>query len=174
MSAATITHPKTSSKKSRRKRRKRDPTQPKRPQSAYFFFAHEMRTTLKKQFPADSLMERSKRMGQAWHALSEDAKTPFHTKAAAAKDVYTRQMTEWRAKQPPKIKKPSTAYNFFMKDRRAEILAANPSLTQSQAMVEVGKAWKAVDENMKSKYLQLAAADKERYKREMETVNTSI
>lgn len=177
MSAATISQPLTtskSSKKSRRKRRKRDPTQPKRPQSAYFFFAQEMRSTLKEKFPTDSLMEISKRMGEAWHALSDDAKRPFQTKAAAAKEIYTRQMTEWRAKQPPKVKKPSTAYNFFMKDRRAEILAADPSLTQSQAMVEVGRAWKSADDSTKSKYVQLAAADKERYKREMETDRKSV
>ena len=174
MSAATISKPLTSSKKSRRKRRKRDPNQPKRPQSAYFFFAQETRTKLKEQFPSESLMEISKRMGEAWHALSDDAKQPFQVKAAAAKEVYMRKMSEWRSKQPPKVKKPATAYNFFMKDHRSQILQANSTLTQSQVMVEVGKAWKTIDETTKNKYLQLAREDKQRYKEEMERLNTSI
>jgi len=171
MSAATII---TRPKKNRRKRRKRDPTQPKRPQSAYFFFAQEMRATLKEQYPNESLMEISKRLGQAWHALEDNAKTPFQTKADAAKAIYTREMTAWRAKQPPKIKKPATAYNFFMKEHRAEILSANPELTQSQAMVEVGKAWKAADDATKAKYTTMALEDKKRYKREMEASQSSI
>ena len=160
-SAATI------AKKTRRKRRKRDPTQPKRPQSAYFLFAKSMRSTIKEKFPDDSLMQISKRLGEAWHALDEASKTPFYEKAAAAKAQYDVAMKEWRAKQPPKIKKPSTAYNFFMKEQRASILASNPSLTQSQAMAEVGKAWQAADDATKARFKELALADKERYKRQM-------
>ena len=154
-------------KKSRRKRRKRDPTQPKRPQSAYFLFAKSMRSTIKEKFPDDSLMQISKRLGEAWHALDDASKAPFYEKASAAKEQYDAARKEWRAKQPPKIKKPSTAYNFFMKEQRATILASNPSLTQSQAMAEVGKAWKAADEATKAKFKEMALADKHRYKRQL-------
>ena len=112
-------------------------------------------------------MQISKRLGEAWHALDDASKAPFYEKASAAKEQYDAAMKEWRAKQPPKIKKPSTAYNFFMKEQRATILASNPSLTQSQAMAEVGKAWKAADEATKAKFKEMALADKHRYKRQL-------
>ena len=79
MSASTIP------KKTRRKRRNRDPTKPKRPLSAYMFYANEQRSTFREQFPTEKLMEISKRIAAAWHALDDASRDKYTSKAAVAK-----------------------------------------------------------------------------------------
>lgn len=162
------------SKKARRKRRNRDPTKPKRPLSAYMLYANEQRSTFRDQFPTEKLMEISKRIAVAWHALDDASRAKYTSQAAVAKKSYLQAMEVWKAQQPVKVKKPSTAYNFFMKETRLSIIAEHPSLTQCEIMTKVGLAWRNADDATKARFINLANEDKKRYKRETAAVNTSI
>lgn len=161
-------------KKTRRKRRNRDPTKPKRPLSAYMFYANEQRGKFREEFPTEKLMEISKRIATAWHALDDASRDKYTSKAAVAKKSYLQAMEVWKAQQPVKIKKPATAYNFFMKETRISIISEHPSLTQSEIMTKVGLAWRNADDATKARFIELANQDKERYKRENAAVHTSI
>lgn len=55
-----------------------------------------------------------------------------------------------------------SAYNFFMKDKRKEILEEKPDTDNKEIMRIVSKMWKEVSEDEKEKYNQLAAEDKKR------------
>jgi len=166
MSAATLTSPKnipTAGKKKRRKK-KRDPTKPKRPLSAYIFYANEKRPEFRSTYPDESLMSISKRIAETWATVTD--RSVYESKAAEAKKIYHAAMEEWRAKQPPKIKRPRTAYALFMQDIRSTLAAEFPDKGPRDLMVVVASRWKASDEATKNKYKQLADQDKERYARE--------
>jgi structure-specific recognition protein 1 len=76
-------------------------------------------------------------------------------------------------KKPKKEKKvgpkrPTTSFLYFANETRASIKQANPSMTIGEVGKELGERWKTMSVEAKSKYEELAKADKERYSREME------
>jgi hypothetical protein len=42
----------------------------------------------------------------------------------------------------PKEKRPPTAYNIFVKEKRAEIKEANPEMDNNEIFAEIGRIWK--------------------------------
>src|SRR6056300_1361361 len=42
----------------------------------------------------------------------------------------------------PKEKRPPTAYNIFVKEKRAEIKEANPEMDNKEIFAEIGRIWK--------------------------------
>ena len=70
---------------------------------------------------------------------------------------------------PAKPKGALTAYMFFVKAKRASVLADNPGMEKSvtEAAKVTGALWRALSENEKEPYLTLAAEDKARHAREM-------
>ena len=65
---------------------------------------------------------------------------------------------------PPK--ESSSAFVFFGRATRDDIKAAHPDWSLGDVGRELGKRWKALDDAAKKPFLDLAAADKERYERE--------
>lgn len=69
------------------------------------------------------------------------------------------------------IKKPLSAYQFFCSSSeiRSAIKAEEPTILPKQMMEKIGKKWKELSEDEKKPFVELATADKERYKNEMAT-----
>ena len=68
---------------------------------------------------------------------------------------------------PDKIKRPCSAYFQFMNDRRAGFKEKNPNLSMCQIVKGLTEVWHALTDQEKKKYEDLAAADKQRYEREL-------
>lgn len=150
--------------KTRRTKKSRDPTKPKRPQTAYMCFANAKRAEFRAKFPEESLMQVSKRIASAWHDLAD--KSDYEAQARTFKEAYVKAMDEWRAKQPPKIKKPRSAFALFVQQVRPALAAKFPDKKPTDLMREAGAAWRAADAATKEKFTGLALRDKERYARE--------
>ena len=169
MSAASISVPTSSptlSKRRKRRKRKKDPSRPKKPQSAFLLFAADTRASIRTNYPQDSLPERSKRLGELWRGLSASDKRPYEERADQLKVAYTKELTEWKSKQPPKVKRARSAYAFFMRDVRSALAAKSPDKNPRELMSDVALAWKQADATTIAKYKQMAEEDKQRFQRE--------
>lgn len=72
-------------------------------------------------------------------------------------------------KDPNAPKKPSTAFILFSSEQRSLIKEQNPEITFAELSKKLGESWKSVDDKTKSKFIDLAEADKDRYKKQMES-----
>eukprot|EP00745_Piridium_sociabile_P012208 TRINITY_DN1894_c0_g2_i2.p2 TRINITY_DN1894_c0_g2~~TRINITY_DN1894_c0_g2_i2.p2 ORF type:complete len:106 (+),score=9.51 TRINITY_DN1894_c0_g2_i2:2090-2407(+) len=81
----------------RRKRAKKDPNQPKRPQTAYFAFLDERRTSVRQKNPESTIKELSGILGAQWRELTEEEKAPFQRIADEDRRRYETEMTVYRA-----------------------------------------------------------------------------
>lgn len=72
-------------------------------------------------------------------------------------------------KDPNAPKRPLSAFIFFSKEKREEIIKKNPELKSKLAEVGkmVGEAWGKLSEAQKKPYETKAVQDKARYEREM-------
>jgi high mobility group protein B1 len=66
-------------------------------------------------------------------------------------------------------KKPTTGYAFYLKDKRVEFQAANPTLKFGDLSRKIAAAWKALPPESKKEYLDKYEEDKKRYSKAMET-----
>jgi len=71
-----------------------------------------------------------------------------------------------KAKKADGPKRPASAYLLFCKDKRAEVVAANKNLAQTEIIKKLSEMWKAADAATKKPFEAAAAADKKRYEAE--------
>ena len=67
-----------------------------------------------------------------------------------------------------KIKKPQTAFFFFINERRNKFKEDNPDLSMCQITKSLSEVWKALTDAERKKYDDLNTADKDRYAKECE------
>ena len=74
-----------------------------------------------------------------------------------------------KKKKPEKTgpKKALSAYMFFCKSKRAEVVEANPELKGPEVFKKMGDIWKAYGDEEKKPFVELAEQDKERYQHEL-------
>ena len=72
-------------------------------------------------------------------------------------------------KDPNAPKKPSTAFILFSSEQRPLIKDQNPGIPFAELAKKLGDSWKSADSKTKSKFIDLAEADKTRYKKQMES-----
>ena len=68
---------------------------------------------------------------------------------------------------PYKLKRPRSSYAFFMRDVRQSVAEKYPEKSPRELMTDVAVAWRATDESVKKKYVEMAEVDKQRYKEEL-------
>lgn len=83
---------------------------------------------------------------------------------AAASDAATTDTKKRAKREGPK--KGRTSYQFFIKEKRAEMKSTHPQASTADVTKEIGKAWKDVDPETRKKYEALATADALRYREE--------
>jgi len=76
-------------------------------------------------------------------------------------------------KDPNAPKRAMTSYLFFSAANREKIKAENPGVTFGQIGKLLGAQYKALSDDEKAKYVKLATADKDRYKKELEAYNSN-
>jgi len=71
-----------------------------------------------------------------------------------------------KAKKADGPKRPASAYLLFCKAKRAEVLASNKGISNTETIKKLGEMWKAADAATKKPFETAAAADKKRYESE--------
>jgi len=80
------------------KKSSKDDDKPKRPQTAFFLWFNDTRSSIKSKYPELSLTEISKKAGELWKEKSAEDKAVWERKAVKAKEEYQRQMEEYESK----------------------------------------------------------------------------
>ncbi|SBS86958.1 high mobility group protein [Plasmodium ovale wallikeri] len=95
----------------------------------------------------------------------EDVKKFKDIKNSGAKEVKKRRKNK---KDPLAPKRSLSAYMFFAKEKRAEIISRDPELNKDVATVGkmIGEAWNKLEEGDRIPYEKKAQEDKVRYEKE--------
>merc|ERR1719217_290651 len=162
---------------------------PKKALSAYFIWLNEVgrKDIIAKQFGGSGkdVAAIAKAAGVAWGAMSDADKKPWNEKAEKDKERHANEMKTYvpsessepkkkkgkkGKKDPNKPKRGLSAYFFFGKDVRADVIkneCKGDGSKVTEVMKAIGVRWGKVDAKGREKYEKLAEADKERYAKEM-------
>ena len=159
---------------------KTDPAKPKRPVTTY-----QLYMTKHRQEVVDDGYDQKEVMGELarrYNVEKEEETEEYLGLVEVAqtdKDRYTEEMKSYtptpgfepKRKDPNAPKRPKSAYNIFCEETRASVKEENPEMTQPEIMSELGRMWKELgpDDDETERLNELAADDKERYKKEMES-----
>ena len=155
------------------------PPAPKRPPSAWLLFCSETREKIADQ--KLSLGESSKLLSALWSKLDDEERGRFDAQAFAKRDEYEQEKAAWKKECQQLLanpgetckesrnatkksgtdapKRPKNSYIFFCEEHRPEVASRLQSL--GEVSRELSRLWRETKD--KSKYEELAAADKERY-----------
>ena len=155
--------------KTKSNKKKKDPNKPKRPLTAFMRFSQSRRAVLKKQNPNASMTDISKLIGQEWKVTDKKVLQPYHDQSAKEHEIYKAKMDIYNKSKP---KRPRTAYALFMKANRQKIADKHLNTTPRDLMKYIAADWKALSSVEKKKYQDLAKADKERWEKDKQILNT--
>jgi len=106
-------------------------------------------------------------------ATDAKVKKSSKPKSSKAKTTTTKKSGDKKAKKGGKKakkadgpKRPGSAYSFFCKAKRAEVVASNKGISASDIFKKLGEMWKAADAATKKPFETAAAQDKKRYEAE--------
>jgi len=175
-----------------KKKRKRDPNAPKKPISAYLLFCQVERAAIKLKHPGIKGSELTKKVGEAWTTLSDEAKSKFHDALKEAMATYTAEKAAYdraqaalpenmrfgfdaqskshgdgkkkRITDPNAPKKPISAYLLFCEEERKKLKAQHKGIKGSELTKKVGEAWTSLGDKAKAKFHDAFAKALEMYK----------
>ncbi len=175
-----------STKKKKEEKKAKDPNAPKRNISAFMHYSKDSREGLKASQPELTFGEIAKAMSVNWKALSVQERAVWDKKATVDKERYQQDMAQykdsdqyakWQAKQMEETKiesnskkKPKrniSAFMHYSKDSREGLKASQPELTFGEIAEAMSVNWKALTDQQRALWNETAAADKERYQREL-------
>ena len=149
---------------------KHNATKLKKSKSAYMFFSMDVRANLKKEGNQLGPNEIMKEISSLWKCLSKKEKVKYEVLAKDDKERYRLEKEELLRTNPSEvaknrtknnhIKKPWSAYDFFMNETYPQVKAENPDLYSADILKIVSKKWKALNQNQKMVYQSKAETDK--------------
>ena len=156
-------------------KKKKDPNAPKRGLSSYMCFCRDVRPKVSEKY--DTIAEIGREMGRMWRALPEKEKAKYKAISDAERKEYAKKMigyspppTEYIAikkkRTPSDVKRPRSAYVFFVKDSYHTTAKKHPDITRQDIIKMIGAQWKKMSESQKTKYNKMATEDKTRYVKE--------
>ena len=126
----------------------------------------------------------AKILSQEYKALPEKEKKQWEDLAEKDKERYKREMEDYeppsddsdddgkrrkkKKKDPNAPKRNQSAFFIYSNTHRSTVKEQNPEASFGDIAKIISKQFKALSEKERAKYDTLAAADKDRYKREME------
>jgi hypothetical protein len=164
---------------------------PKKAASAYFIWMNEVgrKEIIAKQFGGNGskVTEIMKAAGAMWSSMSDADKKQWNEKAEKDKARHSKEMESYvpsetsepkkkkgkkgkKEKDPNKPKRGLSAYMFFGKEVRADVIAKECNGNGSkvtEVMKGIAARWAKLDAKDKEKFERLSAQDKERYEKEI-------
>ena len=182
-----------STKKKKKEKKAKDPNAPKRNLTAYIHYCNSTRDLTKASNPQMDFVQITKALSANWKALSSHERAVWDLKASADKERFQKdlaqykdsdQYAKWQAKQmeetkpaaPDSIsdenskKKPKrniSAFMHYSKDSRGGLKASQPELTFGEIAKAMSVNWKALSVQERALWNEKAAADKQRYQKEL-------
>ncbi|GKV31757.1 hypothetical protein SLEP1_g40424 [Rubroshorea leprosula] len=154
----------------------------------------DIQRVVKKENPEANFKDISNVSGARWKTLTAEEKKPYEENYQAEKEAYLqlkakekreseamklleedhKQKTAMellepylqKEKDPLKPKQPMSAFFLFSNERRAALLAENKNILEVTKIA--GEEWKAITEEQKRPYEEMAKKNKEKYMQEME------
>lgn len=143
------------------------------------FFRTDRVEDLSNQFPDASPSEIVNMLEQEWINLSDDNRRIYQAKSKKDREMFIEERKNYlpktdggrlkrkkKTKHPDAPKHPKSAFLFFAMDRRSEITKEFPDLSFSQVSTQLSAEFKALPVDRRQEYMDLAIADKNRYKEE--------
>ncbi|TMW62421.1 hypothetical protein Poli38472_005039 [Pythium oligandrum] len=188
---------------SRRKRIRIDHAAPAPHRNAYLHFSTAKRQELTQSHPEWTVQQVTAQIGRVWKTLDEFGRKPWIELAQFDKARFQRELGLYlqeeqqlkteskgelpttkpvariripfqRRKDPNEPRQPDTAYTFYWKKVRPEVMAQFPDMTPAMVSKEVGRRWKALLEPERQVWKDLAAQDRVRYEQEMSSFKGSV
>ncbi|KRX38035.1 High mobility group protein 1.2 [Trichinella britovi] len=157
----------------------REAGKPRGKTTPYGFFVKMCYEEHKKKYPNENVQvtEVSKKCSAKWKTMTQEEKHRFYELAAKDRVRYDAELEAYggdglrkrkRSKKDPNApKRALSAFFFFSNSKRAEIQQAHPDWKVGQVAQELGRMWKAIDEDEKRKFEDMAAKDRTRYEEDM-------
>jgi len=163
---------------------------PKGRTSAYAYFVKTCRDEHRAKYPNENVVfsEFSKKCADQWKPMSDQEKQRFHRMAQNDKQRYESEMASYSppagdkssggkrkrsAKDPNAPKRALSAFFWFCNDERPKVKATMGEATVCDVAKELGRRWNGCSEDVKAKYVALAAKDKARYEKSMSSYKST-
>jgi structure-specific recognition protein 1 len=165
---------------------------PKKNASSYFIFMEKNRAKIKEDNPDMPAQDVAKKLGEKWRAMEAADKKQYEELAEADKGRYETELTQWEEDHPDQVeamtsqrkkaggakrkkasggpKRALSAYMFFSKAKRDEVVATNPGAEFKDIGKLLGERWSKLSDEEKKPHVAEAEGDKERYRLEKEKV----
>jgi hypothetical protein len=178
--------------KGRSGKRERDPNAPKRCMSAYLLYQNAMREQFKRENPGMTFGQLAKYTSHMYKNLTPDEKATWDSRAAQDKARYDAELATYVAppghdakgvmiedhrprkknkrglKDPAAPKRASGAYVFFTNQERPQIHKEFPGIKFTEMGRVLGERWRALDNDEKKPFEDMANEDKLRFQMEMQ------
>lgn len=89
--------PQKNGKGTKGSKKEKNPDAPKGAMTSYIYFSNDMRGKVKLEDPELKLTEVSKKIGEMWKNMTEDAKKPYIERAAKDKARYEKEKADFNA-----------------------------------------------------------------------------
>jgi len=135
----------------------KDENAPQRSTNAYMIFCEDQRAGVKSKNPDAKPKDITRILSNMWKK-ERDGNTEiyknFQKKLAERKTIYQAYASKHggNAEKDDKPKRAPSAYNIFMKENQPIVKAKNPTITQKEIMVIVGKLWSNLSDADKTVY----------------------
>ena len=111
-----------------------------------------------------SCAEMMKKIGEMWHALSDQQKQPYNKMSEQDRQRYETEKQGESGKKKGKGKKEGgekkkgnvTSFVLFCKEKRPIYLAENPQIKVTEISIKAGQEWKKMTDAEKNRYKQMA------------------
>lgn len=150
-------------------KRIKDPNAPKKWKTSYIFFCSEQRELLRNQNQKYKTTEITSKLADMWKKLSPSERVKYEELSNKDKERYNEEKTtysspeEFKKKEKPLIKRPTTSYMYFCMDERVNIKNENPTMSAKEITSQLGKRWRILTEEQKKPYIERQNNDKLRY-----------
>ena len=144
---------------------------PKKNKSAYNIYCSSILSSLKEELPDFDNKKLFSEMAKRWKKIKNTSEyNKYKLLADEDKNRYTEEKNSFLGVDlnNPKPKRPKTSYMFFSEDEKKSIT----DIKGKNLIIELGSRWrnlKANNDKRLEHYAQLAAADKKRYLKEIES-----
>jgi len=164
-----------------KRKKKKDPNKPKRNMSAFFLYSNANRARVKEENPGIAFGQVAKILSKEFKAIDDVERAKYDKLAVLDKERYQREMEHYeppsdeeeapskkrRKKDPNAPKRNMSAYFIYSQEMRSTVRVENPEAGFGMIAKIISKQFKALDEDERKRFDNLAAADKERYQKEM-------
>mmetsp|Transcript_11818 Transcript_11818/g.14314 ORF Transcript_11818/g.14314 Transcript_11818/m.14314 type:complete len:203 (-) Transcript_11818:246-854(-) len=169
--------------KKRKAKKFKDPNKPKRNMSAFFLFSQAMRAQVKEENPDIAFGQIAKELSVMYKQLTDKEKKKWDKAAEKDKMRYLEQMKDYvpppepaggrkkKKKDPNAPKRNMSAFFLYSNHIRSEVKEDNPQAKFGDIAKLISVKYKALSDKERVKWDAKAAADKERYQREMAEYN---